>query len=149
MDFIVDDFKEDMAAKGIQVDRVYYSVSWSQGDGACFEGHVASWTLLLKALGYDNPMVVALARDYWSFSVSHKGHYYHEYSTHFDADILYPDDDECCPYTNPIQRLAWIGVIKTILPPDMEGLLTEYFRRHMRDLHAELCDQAMYEGEDK
>jgi hypothetical protein len=39
-DCVYDDFKTDMAEKGVYVDNIYFSGFWSQGDGACFEGSV-------------------------------------------------------------------------------------------------------------
>lgn len=35
---VIEDAKAIGEILGIQIDRVYYSVSYSQGDGACFEG---------------------------------------------------------------------------------------------------------------
>jgi hypothetical protein len=35
-----DCFKQDMAEVGIEVDNIYFSGFWSQGDGACFEGKI-------------------------------------------------------------------------------------------------------------
>ena len=37
-EFVIDDAKEVAALMGWEIDKVYYSGFWSQGDGACFEG---------------------------------------------------------------------------------------------------------------
>ena len=44
-DGIEENFKRDVAAEGINVERIYFSVSYSQGDYASFEGqiNVAEW----------------------------------------------------------------------------------------------------------
>jgi hypothetical protein len=39
-DSTYEDFMVDMSTKGINVDKMYFSGFWSQGDGACFEGAV-------------------------------------------------------------------------------------------------------------
>ena len=72
------DFKERMTAIGIEVDRMYFSGFWSQGDGACFEGSVSDWRLFLPTVGITNDVLVEFICNHWSFSVSHSGHYYHE-----------------------------------------------------------------------
>lgn len=48
-DWTYDDFKTQMAAKGIEVDDICFSGFWSQGDGASFTGWVKDNTLFLKA----------------------------------------------------------------------------------------------------
>lgn len=37
-DFVYDNSKSVAALMGIDIDRIYFSGFWSQGDGACFEG---------------------------------------------------------------------------------------------------------------
>ena len=39
-DCTYDQFREDMKEHGITVDKIYFSGFWSQGDGACFTGHI-------------------------------------------------------------------------------------------------------------
>jgi hypothetical protein len=86
---VYDDFKEDMAANGIFVDKMYFSGFSSQGDGACFEGHIQDLPLFLSshALGYPK---LALLLKHTSSELHmhwvHTGRYYHENSLSFDAD---------------------------------------------------------------
>ena len=39
-DWIKEDFDSQMQVQGIHVDRFYWDISYSQGDGAAFDGHV-------------------------------------------------------------------------------------------------------------
>ena len=53
-------FTDEMAAQGVQVDKIYYSLSYSQGDYAGFEGRVAldKWMHHVK---FDNEQTFAEA----------------------------------------------------------------------------------------
>ena len=139
-------FKERMEAIGIEVDQMYFSGFWSQGDGACFEGQVSNWGLFLKSLGITNGVLVEFARDHWAFSVKHRGHYYHENCTVFDADMPNPDgeDDEWfierySPYeVNDFRSVAWLAVLKEFDFSSMEKTFRDAFKDHMRQLYKDL-----------
>jgi hypothetical protein len=89
-----DAFADDMRLKGIRVDRMFFSGFSSQGDGACFVGHVDDWTVFLPTVGVTCPAVIALANEHWSLSVGHRGgRYTHEHSTHFDIYMPSPEDN--------------------------------------------------------
>jgi hypothetical protein len=145
-DCTYDTFKQDMEAVGIQVNKMYFSGFWSQGDGACFEGFVADWRLFLPAVGYDNGALIDFARHYWTFSVTHSGHYYHENCTHFDSDLPNTDDTDeetyltmFSPYQHgDFRAKAWVAVLKTFDYSKFEDEFTEVFKSHMRDLYRRL-----------
>lgn len=87
--------------------RIYWRGFWSQGDGACFEGtwrasdvqadKVADgWgddpaTTEIKRIAAEFDRI-AKAYPHSSFSVKHRGRYYHEHCTEFD--FQFPDDNE-------------------------------------------------------
>lgn len=48
-DCVYEQFKEDMYAKGISVDRMQFSGFWSQGDGASFNGGIHDLSLFVKS----------------------------------------------------------------------------------------------------
>lgn len=147
-DGVYDQFKEDMRLVGIDVSRMYFSGFSSQGDGACFEGDVEDWSLFLQSLGYKDPAIVTLADTGWRFAVEHKGHYYHENCTRFDAclstlDSNDADDDEdfarsYSPYNSEIQTAAWMALIADYKRNDLEDQFEEAFKSHMRDLYNRL-----------
>jgi hypothetical protein len=147
-DAVYDDFKADMDKVGIDVHRMYFSGFCSQGDGACFEGSVFSWEDFLPSLGHTSPALITLANTGWRFSVEHKGRYYHENSTRFDAclntlDCHDADDEEdfasvFSPYKSEIQTAAWMALIADYKRLDIEEEFEEAFKGHMRDLYNRL-----------
>lgn len=155
-DCVYDAFKADMDAIGIEVDRVYFSGFWSQGDGACFEGRVDDWRLFLKSWGYTDELVVQHFADHASFSVSHRGHYYHENCTRFDAEFHLPDqyvdEDHFLEYYGfgeELRDAALVAVLSKFDGRKLEGEFTEAFKDHMRDLYRRLENEYEYRTSDE
>lgn len=150
-DRVYDDFKADMYAIGIHVERMYFSGFWSQGDGACFEGRVVDWRSFLKSLGYTDEMMVQHFADHASFSVSHSGHYYHANCTRFDAEFYLPDqyvtDEhflEHCGFGEELRDAALIAVLSKFDGRKLADEFTEAFKDHMRDLYRRLENEHEY-----
>jgi hypothetical protein len=147
-DCTYDDFKVSMTAVGIRVDRMYFSGFCSQGDGACFEGHVEDWGLFLQSLGYDSPALLALADTGWRFSVTHSGHYYHQNCTSFTVCMNTLDCNDAIdnkefaevfsPYKSDLQTAAWMAVIAAYSRDTLVEQFTEAFKGHMRELYKDL-----------
>ncbi len=148
-DGVYDCFKADMEKIGIEVDKMYFSGFWSQGDGACFEGRVDDWSKFLAYVGYTCPALISLADSSgWKFSVDHSGPYYHENCTDFHTCIATLDchdaDDEedfarvFSPYKSEIQTAAWMALIADYKYVDLEQEFTEAFKDHMRTLYSSL-----------
>lgn len=85
---IYDGFKEYALTQGFEVDKMYFSGFWSQGDGAMFEGKItkdfdfAELPNRIKAhIKAENINI------YCKFK--HSGHYYHHksYSSYFEPEI--------------------------------------------------------------
>jgi hypothetical protein len=146
-------FIERMGAIGIDVDEVYFSGFYSQGDGACFVGRVYDWDLFLRHMGVTNEAVILLARKWWSVSCHHTSHYYHSYSVHFNHDTPYNDgsDEEqfvyqhadfCMPESDlpldDIRIVAWLAVLSTFNFTSIKEDIEKCFRGHMEDLYKEL-----------
>jgi hypothetical protein len=163
-DGVYDNFKADMQAKGIEVDKMYFSGFCSQGDGACFEGRVCDWDVGLKSLGYDNPVLIQHALDNWRFSVEHSGHYYHENCTRFSVEMPNPDGEgdewfieRYSPYPWDKEQLrsqAWLAILRGVDYDALEEALTDAFKDHMRELYKNLeaehdyltSDEAVWES---
>ena len=68
-DYLEEQLKEKLAPAGVRVDKVWFSLSYSQGDYASFEGqiNVAEWML---AKGYDEtyPALYMAAVDYCEYA---------------------------------------------------------------------------------
>lgn len=140
-EFVQHEFKERMEKVGIQVDKIYFSGFWSQGDGACFEGRIdRPLRFLRKHFPGKYPMLrklIALGGDL-KFYCSHRGHYYHENSTSFDyycdhfENLINPDDD---------LRAEVVGVMDSQLDEELvefEEEAKEIFRDYMRGLYRDL-----------
>jgi hypothetical protein len=145
-------FSEDMALVGIEVEAMYFSGFSCQGDGACFEGYVSDWALFLKTLGYDQPILHQHAKEAWSFTVRHEGHYYHSNSTRFNGDLAMPDaytDDAFVEYYSPypptdFRTNVWLAVIHQYSKIDFEELFSQTFRDHMDTLYKRLEEEHDY-----
>jgi hypothetical protein len=156
-DSIYSNFEERMEAIGIRVVRMYFRGFWSQGDGACFDGWVYDWELFLKSLGITNDVLVEFACNYWSFSVKHSGHYYHENCVSFFIDIPNPDgeDDEWfierySPYAvDDFRSVAWLAVLRGFDFFSMEEAFRDAFKDHMRQLYKDLEEEYDYRTSDE
>jgi hypothetical protein len=147
-DAVYDCFKADMDAIGIDVDKIYFSGFWSQGDGACFEGRVSNWDAFLRSCGYECPALISLAEQAWSFRVEHRGHYYHENCTSFTSDMACPSDycyselDEFVyaysPYKTEIQDAVFLTNLQGYDYDKLHDEFEEEFKSHMRDLYNRL-----------
>lgn len=98
-DFVYDDAKEIGKIMGIDIERIYFSGFWSQGDGACFEGWYSYKPDSCKQIRQYAPMdaeLHAIAQALQNIQrtnfyqlragVKHRGHYYHENCTDIDID---------------------------------------------------------------
>jgi hypothetical protein len=126
-EFVYDDAKEIGKIMGIDIKRIYFSGFWSQGDGACFEGHYEYAKGAPKNVQQYAPMdaeLHAIAQALQNIQranfyqlragVKHRGHYYHENCTDIDRN----------DYKEPTQ--------------DAEELITECLRDFMRWVYSKL-----------
>jgi hypothetical protein len=82
---------EDLLQDGFEVDEIYFSGFWSQGDGACFIGRVIDPALFLHAMngkdGLPWTRKLLAAGGEFNVSVCHSGYYYHENSVSVNVDV--------------------------------------------------------------
>ena len=101
-EFTYEDARECGKQIGIDIDKIYFSGFWSQGDGACFEGSYSYAKRGLQAIKYHAPKETELHRialelqkiqrkNFYRLeaSVKHSGHYYHEMCTDITVDENY------------------------------------------------------------
>jgi len=105
-DCTTDDAKNVFKSLGFAIGKIYFSGFSSQGDGACFEGswHASDYThdadksdcpvdaeynRIAAALG-----VIAKQFPFASLTVTHRGHYSHEYCTDFTVSIVDENSDD-------------------------------------------------------
>ena len=139
---IYDGFKEDMRDKGIEVERMFFSGFWSQGDGACFEGGFYDTKLFINEHFRSDqyPMIRKLIDEGGSvvLSCSHRGHYYHENCTSFSLDADYLSD--VLPNFTDFHGvvLDTMDMVLTTELEDFETISTEIFKDYMRSLYRRL-----------
>jgi len=95
----IDDAKEQLKFLGFEVDEIYWSGFWSQGDGACFTGtwrakdvakdklHPMFLEDYLKELAEAHAELLAIAKEYPEAyaSLTHHDRYCHENTIRFDC----------------------------------------------------------------
>lgn len=145
-------FTEDMEAIGIDVGRIYFTGFCSQGDGACFEGHVEDWPKFLKSLGIEDTMLANHFTGAATFSVKHSGFYYHEHCTSFSMDFQLPTDEyeteENFLYNYgtgcEVRDAVLIACLSKYDGNTLEAQFIEAFKDHMRTLYRRLEEEYDY-----
>jgi hypothetical protein len=141
-DCIYDDFKESMKVVGIQVDEIYFSGFASQGDGAMFEGRVDDWPKFLASISAPECFNHEDIYDSLSFSVKHRGHYYHRNSTSYSSDA-----DLTNGYSEGTIRWHAIEALIEECEQQLDALwdsCEEAFKDHMNDLYKNLEEEYDY-----
>lgn len=146
-DCVESDFIEDMKQVGIQVDKIYFSGFWSQGDGACFVGSLDNALTYLNHHHADQfPMLRKLIEMGGAVRATseHRGRYYHSSSVSINAEC-----EEFWQCANPKSELQeaviqrWDGMVdKEIV--DFEAALAEQWRTYMDDLYRKLEEEHDY-----
>lgn len=140
-DLLEEELKADLASKGFAMVIVYFSGFCSQGDGACFTGHVDDWTLFAPWVGLSEDAGRLLGECGATLSVVSTGRYCHEYTMTIDS-IFVPDN----PYDNDeeqiLQQACWDAVLRKgdILAEEEEhilGVLRARAKEFYRQLEAE------------
>lgn len=161
-DCIYEDFERSMKEIGVRLDAdgryrgIYFSLSYSQGDGACFDGSVDDWSLFLKAVDPEvSDATIEYARDQWSLSWRHRGPYCHSHSVVFDDNIYLNRDtvDDWIedhkyqrgmdPFLAEVKR---VGLHKDVerWPNDPTTWAVDFLRGKMGDLYRQLRDEYEY-----
>ncbi len=80
-EYVIEQWKEEVTAKGYSDIKVYYSGFSSQGDGACFESKIdlEKWMISHKVkTKFRNVWNSAIVQDMdYDLYTKHQGHYYH------------------------------------------------------------------------
>jgi hypothetical protein len=87
-DYIKEDFESQMQVQGIKVDRFTWCISYSQGDGAAFDGHVSVYQWMEANPQYIErypALYLACKSDgsYITFRTNNRGFYMHPNTTEY------------------------------------------------------------------
>jgi hypothetical protein len=146
-DYVESDFTEDMKQVGIEVDKIYFSGFWSQGDGACFVGSLDNALTYLNHHHVDQfPMLrklIEMGGSVWATS-DHRGRYYHSSSVSINAEC--EAFWQCANPKSELQEAViqrWDDMVdKEIV--DFEAALAEQWRTYMNDLYTKLEEEHDY-----
>ena len=139
-DSVEEMFKEDMEAIGVYVEAMYFSGFWSQGDGACFNGHIRNWRDFLTAV--KRPDLIEVVDEHGaSFDWSTRGRYCHENTVEFGIDGLWinnPYDEE----DDEVRHAMWNAVNGEGGPLyATSNVFVEFLKDKMRDLYRQLEEE--------
>ncbi len=147
-EYTYNEFVLSMEQVGIDVDRMFFSGFWSQGDGACFEGRIGDTKLFLDKhfTPTDYPMIRKLlgSGGAITFRCKHSGHYYHENCTSFDVDcdlFAYVMDKPTDFHEQVVERMDEQLDLEM---DDFEKASVEIFKNHMRTLYRTLEKEYNY-----
>ena len=139
-DDVYEMFREDMSAIGVHVETIYFSGFWSQGDGACFNGHVNDWVKFLTAVEKPELVEEAVGRDV-SFEWQSLGRYSHENTVVFETSGLWVDN----PYDeedDEVRHVMWNAINKEGgLIYAVSDDLVEFLKDKMRGLYRQLEEE--------
>lgn len=152
-----------MAEKGIEVEKMYYTGFWSQGDGASFDGCIDDWLLFLRQASLDKKYPATV--EMWEKSRGPSG------SSAFDFDLAYrvrcygryshsgtmEGDFEFVPehdYSYDEQRLQYEAaqaLVNAALleADDLETDCLEILRGHADTLYRRLEEEHEYQTDDE
>ena len=154
-EFVCDDFKIGMRDKGVDIDQIYFTGFWSQGDGACFEATISNndWHPLMCELGYDPDGADRVMCEYLFengyLNVYHSGHYNHHKSVSYRDDIPDPENfgeeafiDLYAPPNcedSDLKATAWFQILcGSFRMPEFVDQVTDYLEDKMKELYDRL-----------
>ena len=150
---VIDDAKEIGTHMGMDIDNIYFSGFWSQGDGACFEGTWRASDVKVDKLKEYAPQdkelhrivdgLAELAKEYPDgyFKVTHRGHYSHSGCTSFDVELPCEQEEEL-EYNSPEYKLLQVKL------GEDEDAIIELARDYMNWIYHTLEKEWEYENAD-
>jgi len=135
-DFTYDDAKEIAKLMGIEIDRIYFSGFWSQGDGACFVGRYYYQKDSVKNVKAYAPQDKQLHRIALELSKIQKRYFYQVY-----AQIKHDSPHYSHEYTVTIDVF---GENQNCINPDDEKTVKDLLRDYMRWIYKNLETEYEY-----
>jgi hypothetical protein len=149
-----ENLKEDLETQGFFLSGMYFSGFWSQGDGACFTGHVTDWVKFCERVpqfvnNFPNTAIF-LQDEGGRFTITHTGNYYHPYSTSHEYEADVESEVDLLMMTldvidTGIEDSMRLAIYKDAMEEgDVGYWLKEYFRDLMEDLYQRLKKEYDY-----
>lgn len=154
---------EKFPAAGFNADKIYFSGFSSQGDGACFIGTVSLKEFIaVNKLEAEYPLLTSYTSKGYGIgcvSITHRGHYYHQYSMTFEMGSVDADDvvDELISGEELTRAVAvannWADKVETEyidLSEAVESMAADLACQLYKDLEEEydhlVSDEAVWES---
>lgn len=145
-DWIKEDFEAEMKCVGIHVDNFWWDVSYSQGDGASFDGHVKLHEWMADTKAKDDQtyaemypaLYLACKQDgsYISVSTRNRGHYL----IFSFSESWWGTDPE--GIFKGLDRDAWDALVEDQADSaDLEDEIRTVCERFMKDMYYKLRDE--------
>lgn len=145
-DWIKEDFGAEMKCVGIHVDNFWWDISYSQGDGASFDGHVKLHEWMADTKAKDDQtyaelypaLYLACKQDgsYISVSTRNRGHYL---SFSFSESWWGTDPEGI--FTG-LDRETWVELVEDqASSADLEDEIRTVCERFMKDMYYKLRDE--------
>ena len=150
----IDGAKEIGKLLGMDIDKVYFSGFWSQGDGACVEGTWRASDVKVDKLKEYAPQdkelhrivdgLAEIAKEYPDgyFKVRHRGHYSHSGCTAFDVELPTEQENEL-EYDAPEYKLLQVKL------GEDEDTLIKLARDFMNWIYRQLEKEWDYQNSDE
>lgn len=140
-DWIKDNYTADMRVEGIKVDNFYWDISYSQGDGANFDGHavVHEWMEANPQYAEQYPaLYLACKQDgsYVSVRTGNRGH-----NMHFNLNESWWGTDPCGIF-HMLDKDTWVELVDDQAGfLDVEAEIRSTCERFMQDMYYKLRDE--------
>jgi len=140
-EYIQEDFASQMKVQGIHVDRFTWNISYSQGDGAAFDGHITIYQWMEANPQYIErypALYLACKTDgsYMTLRVSNQGLYMHTNMTEY----LYETQPE--GVFGMLDEETWVElVLDQWDSAGLEGEMKSTCERFMKDFYDRLRDE--------
>ena len=140
-DWIKEDFEAEMKCVGIHVDNFWWDISYSQGDGACFDGHVklSEWMEANpQYMEQYQALYLACKQDgsYVSARTGNRGQY-----VHFNLNESWWGTDPCGIF-HMLDKDTWVELVDDQAGSlDVEAEIKSTCERFMSEMYYKLRDE--------
>ena len=140
-DWVKENFDAEMRGEGIKVDNFYWDISYSQGDGANFDGHavVHEWMEANPQYAEQYPaLYLACKQDgsYVSVRTGNRGH-----NMHFNLNESWWGTDPCGIF-HLLDKDTWVELVDDQAGfLDVEAEIRSTCERFMQDMYYKLRDE--------
>lgn len=157
-EYLEEDFKREMEEIGVRVDKIYFNLSYCQGDYATFEGCVSNWAKFLPKLWPNKPAANAeVVLEFFETHIDFAAGWEHNNRNglRFSIDYIPPDEDEFPDdFKSDLERDVVFALYESLnMDRDFESSIADFIEYECRELYRTLqieyesltCDEQVLE----